>query len=312
MGTYICSNLPEPRLVPQGEALEGKCFWPQRPGDRKGGTKPLLPDPPASAGVRTGPAQDRAPQLGLGLLLCVLEHILSEGREALCPRKSFSPQKGPGVFNRLRSPTPGQPDVLGWGSRSPLLSGPQFRAGGGCYCGGATPSAPAVSQPPPQVRPLPKCSDLNLPLRLLQISHILRLAAPRPLRTRPWSVPSVPQIPESLVRPPPAPAPSCRCRMGTRADTSASGAPGPRRSGSHPASPWPLGAPKLGNRRDRRACAPGPGACSSPRGRAARRRSRNPPLAGVWDFTDRESETLTRAGTTWVFSSDPAVLAAVK
>lgn len=150
MGTYICSNLPEPRLVPQGEALEGKCFWPQRPGDRKGGTKPLLPDPPASAGVRTGPAQDRAPQLGLGLLLCVLEHILSEGREALCPRKSFSPQKGPGVFNRLRSPTPGQPDVLGWGSRSPLLSGPQFRAGGGVLLWGRYPVCPcSVPAPTP-------------------------------------------------------------------------------------------------------------------------------------------------------------------
>lgn len=188
------------------------------------------------------------------------------------------------------------------------------RGGGGS--GGAIPSAPAVSQLPPQVRPLPKCPDPNLLLRPLQISRILQLAAPRAHPTAPGPSRPSPRPPESLVRPPPpASAPSCQCRTGTRADTSASGAPGPRRSGSRPASAWPRGAPAsrlLSNRGDTNARARAPvGHVLVPTGPRGPQALPNPTTAD-WSVSAGFSETLTQAGTTWVLSSDPSVLAAVQ
>lgn len=190
-----------------------------------------------------------------------------------------------------------------------VLPSSLVRRGGG-RSGGAIPSAAAVAQLPPQVTPLPKCPDPNLLLRPLQISRILQLAAPRAHPPAPGPSCPSPRPRKSLVRPPPpAPAPSCQCRTGTRADTSASGAPGPPRSGSRRASASPRGAPAsrlLSNRRDTNARGRAPlGRVLVPTG------PRGPqtllkPTTGDWWVSAGFSETLTQAGTTWVLSSDPS------
>ena len=254
---------------------------------REGAASP--PDPPASGGSRTGPAQDHA--------FCALGHLRVE--KLLAQAKSFH-LKGSLVFLTEKPPPPGQPAGLRSRRGPALLCGSGPRGGGR---GGELSRRPLRRpSPPPQLRTLPKRPDPNLPSGS---SGSAKACAGGP-------GPSAPQIPASLLRPPPpAPAPSCRCRTGTREDTTASGAPGPRRSRSRRASPCPRGrlAWPVARQPPGHTCAlTGAGRAILPAGaRGTQALQVNPRPAGVCGLfpAGRETKTLTQAGTTWVFDSDP-------
>lgn len=261
---------------------------------REGAASP--PDPPASGGSRTRPAQDHA--------FCALGHLRVE--KLLAQAKSFH-LKGSLVFLTEKPHPPVSPPGSGLGGVPPSSAG-QARGVGG---GGWELSRQPLRRPSPHPssgRSL-NAQDPNLPSGS---SGSAKACAGGP-------GPSAPQIPASLLRPPPpAPAPSCRCRTGTREDTTASGAPGPRRSRSRRASPCPRGrlAWPVARQPPGHTCAlTGAGRAILPAGaRGTQALQVNPRPAGVCGLfpPGRETKTLTQAGTTWVFDSDPFAPAAAK